>query len=144
MRIQRGPAAKELFIPVTAGDVWGAFYSYPIMNCYNAGHLARMTFQVPTDFTSIVAAELIVIPAETEAANNWDIYSDYAGTGESAITHSENDTATTYNSVDNQIFAIDLSGILSALAANDFVGIKFVMQDNAHDAKVLGVRFRYA
>lgn len=138
-------ATREFFVPTTYTD--GAMDNHGFFagaRLTTAGQAAHISFKVPHDFSAITSAEVIVIPMATQAAANWDIESDYGAIGEAYNTHSEADAATTYNVVLNQLFAVDISGILTAPpVADDYVGIKLSMMDNAHDTFVLGVRFKY-
>jgi len=106
--------------------------------------IAYCTLKIPHDFRSLISAHAIVVPDATLAAAAWNIFTDYAAEGEAYNTHSSSATDT-YNVVDNQIFAIDISSHLTSLAANDFVGV--VIQNAEADAGkgfyLLGVRIRY-
>lgn len=135
---------KELWVPVTyASTALSSYGDYAACQRINAvADHAHMSFKVPWDFTSIVSAHIIGIPGTT-GAMNWDIYSDYAAEGQSYVTHSESDEATTYNTTLNQIFAVNIAGILTALAADDYVGVRIKPGTDGHDMYVLGVRFRY-
>lgn len=140
-----GAPTKELFIPVTYGsNAIEHEGDYPIIPVNGLNKLAYAIFQVPHDFTSIVSAEFIVMPRCTDAAANWDIYSDYAAIGEDRITHSESDTVSTYNVTDLELFAVDISGILSALAADDIVGIRIKVSTDPDWFNAMGVRLRYS
>lgn len=145
-------ATRELFIPVTYGTqnaAWKleALGDFPGVTCAAANDVAHVAFKVPHDFTAITNAEFIVIPLFTDGTANWDIDSDYGAVGQAYNVHSESDNATTYNVVANQLFAVDLddavNGILDALAADDYVGIKIKLADAGDDFHALGVRFKY-
>ncbi len=140
---------KEIFVPVGAGGNTGAARvavqgDFPAIQCNQAGERVYLAFQVPRDFTTLIAAEIIVIPTATKANANWDIDSDYGAEGEAYNNHSEADAASTYNVTNNQIFAVDISGILSAIVANDYVGIKFTQVDAGDNVDVVGIRLRYS
>lgn len=135
---------KELFVPATFGSIDNFYGAYPVKRCNIANPHAYMCFMAPLDFSSISSAQIIVIPRATQGAANWDIESDYAAAGEAYNTHHESDSASTYEVADNQLFAIDVSGILSGLAAGDFVGIKLTQSTTGHDVDVLGLRLKYA
>jgi len=141
---------KEFFVPVTFGeengvvDILTNYATYPVARLTAAGDFARVAFKVPHDFTAITNAEFIVIPRSTQAAAGWSIRSTFAATGEAYNTHTIDDGATTYNVTNDQIYAVDLSGILVGLAANDFVGIHLYLRNAAHDVDALGIRFRYS
>lgn len=101
-----------------------------------------ITFKCPHNFTSIVSAEVIISHDVNDATADIDIASDYAAEGEAYDTHSESDTATTYNLTANQIYALDVSGILTSMAANDFVGIR-ITNNKEPICWVIGFRLRY-
>ena len=142
-------ATREFFIPVTQGKSAGIdaqlFYigDFPAAVLTALNDFAHIAFKVPHDFTAITNAEIIVSPAVTDGAANWDIDSDYGAVGEQYNAHSEADAASTYNVVAGQLFAVDVSGILSALAASDYVGLKLLLADAGDDVNVLGIRFKY-
>ncbi len=137
---------RELWIPCTVAiDGMTALGDFPVGTIINLNSRAWMSFQVPTGFASIVAAEVIVSPIVTEANSNWDIDTDYGAEGEAYNIHSESDAATVYNVTANQLFAIDVSGELSAIVAGDYVGVRINQGDAAiaHNVYVIGLRFRY-
>lgn len=145
MKIGPYPAAPtmEFFVPVTYGTEMVASDFRPVAKCDAVDEVAYVSFKVPHDFTSIINAELIVQPAATQAAADWGIYARYAAIGEMSDTHNESDNTTTYNVTVNKLFAIDISGILSNLAADDNVGVMFRQGSADHNVFVLGVRFKY-
>lgn len=136
--------SKELWVPTTYGTTIASCGDFPVARCLNADDEAYVSFKVPDDFASIDSALLVVIVRATQGAADWDISSDYGAVGEAFDIHSESDTATTYNVTNDQKFGIDISGILSSLAAGDYVGIKLIQKDAAHDVYVLGVHFKYS
>lgn len=141
-----GGLTKEFFIPATHGTAKTAIGDFPAYLCDAYIEYALVVFKVPNDFDSITSAEFIVIPKETEAAAHWDVLSDYGAVGQAYNIHNEQDIATDYNVTANQLFAVDISGILSALVANDYVGIRIQCRDGVDitDMYPLGVRFRYS
>ena len=140
-----GAATKEFFLPfirgtepLTLSNIW------PYYRCSGANHWCAASFYVPEDFTAIDEAVLLVLVADTQASANWDIYSWYATVGEDKNNHSESDVATTYNVTQDQLYEVDISGILSALAAGDFVGVEIINATGAgHRFFGFGVRFKY-
>lgn len=102
-----------------------------------------IAFRVPYDFTSITSAEAIIIPDQTNATTNIDINSDYGAIGEAYNNHSESDTASTYNLTQNQIYALDVSGILTGIAAGDYVGIRITAGAGGDTHNFIGFRLRY-
>lgn len=139
---------KELFTPVLLGTygsgsvtVVGDFVTVLL----STNHYAICHFFAPHDFTSIIEAVILVIPDDTKANANWDIYSDYCANGEAFNIHSESDTASIYDITQNEIFEVDISGILSSLAAGDYVAVRLTNTGGtASTAQVIGVKFRYA
>ena len=104
---------------------------------------ATIAFKVPHDFNTIVSAEIIGIFDGTDASIDMIIASDYAAVGETYNVHSEIDNTTTYSSIDDKMAAIDVSGILSNLSANDIVGLYVNNQDASPVFFVIGFRLRY-
>ena len=140
-----GGGTKEFFVPATHGDptaTEGRRGDFPTVFLSTNGDDALTAFFVPNDFTSITDAVAVVIPGANAGTANWDISSDYGAVGESFSANNESDTATTYNVTQNILFEIDISGILSALAAGDYVGIR-VTKSGVPNFDVLGVRFKY-
>ena len=138
-------ATRELFFPVTYSAPAISTDTYiPVGPLADASHVALMAFFIPADFLVLTSAVIWVIPKATQANANWDIFSWYAQDGEPRNTHAETDAAATYNVTDNQNFEVDVSGILTALAALDRGGIQLLLQDNAHDVNVVGLYIKYA
>ncbi len=142
-----GGATKEFFVPVTiagnGGSMTGLFNrSVAILN--GADERAYIDFFAPADFSSITSAVVVVYPTATQGAADWDTYSDYAAIGEAHNIHSESNTASTYNVTDDQFFEVDISGILSSLAAGDYVGIRLRQGTVGHDVNIIGIRFKYS
>jgi hypothetical protein len=107
------------------------------------GGVGRIEFTAPNDLSMVIALELIVIPGHTVAAADYDLDSDYAAAGQAKATHSENNTAATYNVTTNQIFAVDLTTVFASLAAGDVCGVKFTNGEATGAVELLGVRLRY-
>lgn len=140
-------STKEFFVPVSIQGPGFALTDkgeFPVADLAALNDEAFMSFKVPSDFTTLTTAEIIVIPQVTDGAANWDINSDYGADGEAYNLHSETDAASTYNVVINQLFAVDISGILSALAADDYVGITLKLADALDDVFVVGLWIKYA
>ena len=136
-------AAKQFWVPVTTGENMTNYGNYPVCHLGFANYSAYMSFYTPDDFHSITEAKVVVIPRNTYAGADWDIWSHYGAAGESYLTHFANDTTTTYNVTSNQIFEVDISGILTSLAAGDYVGIKLQTMVDFNDVDVLGIMFKY-
>jgi hypothetical protein len=137
-------ATKEFWVPVTKAASMEFHGHYPVGRLNASWERANISFHVPHDFTSITEAYIVIIPKTSHATAPLDIYSMYASVGEAYNTHSESDEATTYNITDDQIFEIDISGILTSLSAGDYVGVAIVSVYAGDLADVLGVRFKYS
>jgi len=147
-----GASTKEIWVPTTgynSGAAWtplqpGATNETPGARCDAVNSRAHTSFRVPHDYVSIVAAELIVVPAATQAAADWNLNSEYAAIGEAFNTHAEAEAVVTYNVTNGQDFAVDVAIILTALAPGDLVGIGLRVGTAGHSVLVVGLRFRYA
>lgn len=139
-------ATKEFFVPATgtSGGVAADFYATYAVIGLSAGDYAKMAFHIPHDFNSITEAVIVVILRGSDATADWDINSAYGASGEAYNTHTEGDNASVYNVTNNQLFEVDISGILTALAADDYVGVELFIGAGEPDVDVLGVRFRYS
>ena len=137
-------ATREFFVPVTyASNVGITLRGYfAVADCAN-GDYGLVNFYVPHDFTTITEAVAVLIPKDTNATANIDINSIYAANGEAYNTHSEAEAAATYAITTNQIYDLDISGILSALAAGDYVGIRVLSGAADSEFYLVGIRFKY-
>jgi len=141
-------ATKEFFVPA-GGATTALKGDFAVARAQYGGGEAAVSFKIPHDFSTIIVAQLIIIPHGASAvAWDIDIDSDYGAVGEAHTANSEADTTTTYNLTEDEIEAIDIAGILSAIAAHDFVGVKLT-NSRAGDAEyayieVVGVRIRYS
>lgn len=149
MKIIPGAATltKELYVPVTANAVGagqGVLGQFPVQSLLGLGHRAFMSFKVPHDFNSIIFAVIVIISLDTTAIANIDTHSEYGLIGQPYNTHAENEVAATYNMTANQLLDIDVSGILTALVANDVVGLGIDCEDAGHRFHVVGFWLRYA
>ena len=102
-----------------------------------------MNFDIPDDFESIVALDILGIPAATAIGEDIDLFSTYSGGGEPYNQHEESDTIITFDTVANQINAFDILSVFSEIEPNDICGIQ--VDHNSISGKVdyLGVRMIY-
>jgi hypothetical protein len=138
--------SKQFFVPATAtvSGASGSNDGWAVISLTGVNHHAYITFNVPSDYSSITTAIVAVIPTAAQSAANWDLKADYAAIGQADTTHEETNTGSTYNVTDQQLFSVDVSGILGSLAANDYVGIRLSQKTSGHNVDVLGVYFKYA
>jgi len=138
------PPTKQFFIPVTFASLQTNYTYHTVGECNAASEQANMEFMVPHDFHTLIECLIFVIPRFTTAAAVWYLNCNYAGLGEAYNIHTERDLVTTYDVTDNQIFAVDASGVLTSLAAEDCVGLGLQQGAAGDNVNVLGVLFRYA
>jgi len=96
--------------------------------------ICRVVAYIPTNFTSVVSAYLLVVPA---ASGNlrWSCTTDFGTVcTQDYNNHSDAVAATTTAVTLDRITCLDISGALTVLAADDLVGITFVRDgDNVLD-----------
>ena len=97
---------------------------------------------MPHDFSKVESAKIIIVPQVT-GNYDIDISSNYAQEGESYDTHTESETANTYDLTENILTSIDIKSILSSLSAGDYVGIEIKNNDTTNDIHVIGLRLNY-
>lgn len=137
-------ATKQFWIPVTEGSEMTYKVYFPVCRLNASLDWADISFFAPDDFTSITEAYIVVIPNVTQAAANWDLFSNYGAAGEAYNTHTQTNLASTYNVTVNQIFKVDISGILTSLSAGDYVGVSISLYTADPGLDVLGVMFKYS
>ena len=132
---------KDLFLiaptqsPQTVGDHVGS----------NVGvnGSGNIEFHVPDDFHALVSAQVVVIPGGTVPAANIDLSSNYGAPGELFNANSESDVASTFPLVINQINGIDVSTVLTGIAADDSVGVLLDNNNVTGGYLILGMHFKY-
>jgi len=141
------PVTREFFVPtIDSNGTFGTGTGTPLAHYIDSGEEALIVFAVPADFSSITEAVIVVIPGNN-AVSSWDIdlETNYGADGEAYTTHNETDTSSTYDfsTADSKWKEIDISGLLSSLAANDYVHVE-IENNQTDDLAVLGVRFKYS
>lgn len=139
------PNAKEIFFPATAhnsGDSFDNLGDFPKVTLQNSDE-GYTIGRIPSDFNSIVSIVILTVHSATDGALPMDITSDYAAAGEAYNAHSESDTASTYAVTQNELEEIDVSGIFTALAANDYFGVGIERDHVTSAVYVLGVLLIY-
>lgn len=136
---------KEHFEPCTQGTEaygTGAHHGYRVDA---TSDYALIEVLVPFDFIPYVDEVAIVcIPYASLAVMTVGIMLDYAAKGEPYFQHWYPRAMHSFGAVLNQMAEIDISKIMPALRAGDYLGIE-VWREVAHNmnALVLGARFRY-
>lgn len=123
-------------VSVATGD-----YAYYQINSTN---YCMVTFRVPDDFGSLDRASLVMI-CTSSTAQTIDVTSDYGNpaTPENYNQHSESSLSKATSPSINKLVLVDVSDVLSSLAAGDFVTIK-VTNGNNTSAGVAGVDLVYS
>lgn len=134
--------ANEKFYPAVFSDQSMDSYSNYAVALSISGNAAFISGRVPWNFNSIASAEVLFYPEVNDATADIDIITKYAAEGEAYNTHQDIDDSSTYNLTGDQLFALDVSGLLTNLAAGDNFGIE-VKNNEANFAYVLGFRLRY-
>jgi hypothetical protein len=117
--------AKEIWVPIASSTVAPANNTsmYTSASCAG-GQVARFNFLVPSDFSTIASAKIVVTSTST-ATYQYDLSSAFNTFGENV----SGGTTTTSNStiaMTNIIFnTVDALPVLGSIAANDYVGLIF-------------------
>lgn len=124
---------------------WSAQLNYAAALLAVNGQRAGATFHVPDDYNGVITAEIVLIPITGGVNEDIDIQSTYAAPGEANNTHAEADAASTYNLTAGDMSSISITGIMTSIAAGDFIGVQIIDNVAGSDAKyVLGIRLVYA
>jgi hypothetical protein len=137
-----GDPTKEIFY---IADTVANDGSYRVRNIGSAGAF-RFDFKVPHDFSSLVSLVLVGWPESGAAGpgKDIDLTSEYGAVGEARNQHSESDTTSTYDlGSTDVIFELDISGVFSVLAANDYAGVLVDHNGVGGVVHYLGIRLRY-
>ena len=87
----------------------------------------RIAFYVPTVFSSVISAYLLIIPDATGNIR-WSATTTFGKicSNENYDTHPGSVAETTTGVTIDKIECLDISGALTGLAANDIVGLEFI------------------
>lgn len=120
--------------------------------CYRIRNIAgtgvfRFNLRVPDNAQAVLAVEAIGWPqaGASGAGKDIDLTSEYGGKGELKNLHAETDTTSTYTlpAIDT-VFGLDLTPVLSQLAAGDGAGIQIDQNGIGGIVHWLGIRLRYS
>ncbi len=137
---------EEMWVPCFRGSAAGSYGDFPTtyFNPAYGNEWVRLSFVVPDDFDAVEEVVVVYVTGTT-STSEYDLYSDYGGAGEAYNMHSEAALNQPLPTTANELDEIDVSGVLSGLAAGDYVGIR--LQDtaaaNPYSLHVIGLRFRY-
>jgi len=136
-----GMTIGDKFFPV-GPELGGSFGDFAVKSILSNGNI-RLSFPVPNDFGTLISAEVITIPAGTNATANIDLYSDYGAVGEAPNNHEESDLASTYALVAGILTSIDVSGVLTGIALGDYVGILINQNSIGAAMDYIGLHLKY-
>lgn len=142
-----GEATKEIFVPAFVGTELYFDSSWAGESGYRmdaGGDVAHLRFYVPADFSSIINA-VVVIKPNSSGTHRLNIRTTYGAAGQTYLTHNESSVDQDLSLTDDQVYEWDISGVLTALAAGDYVHIR-LWGDATNTANVIicGVRLKYA
>jgi len=100
-------------------------------------------FVVPHDFTLILSAVFRCKGVVADAALQINRHATYGAPGQSHVVHNEQELTGTWVTVVNEIFEVDMTQVLTALAPDDQVGVRLAMRIAADDFFAYGFRLRY-
>lgn len=141
-----GGATKEFFLPITivkhsgSAQAWGDF---PVIKLDAAGEYIHFTFKCPHDFTTLTHCKVVFLVKSTPTID-WTAITDFGANGEAYNIHSDSDTADDL-ALTEVISEIDISGALTGLVADDYVGVKFTLDAiSVQYILVIGLVFKYS
>lgn len=138
-------ATKEFWVPVTGGNTITSAYDTAVgdfvTNTPDAAQLVYFNFCIPSDFTSLTEAKVVMIPDATETVSI-DIDTDYGASGEQYNNHSEAVSNSTAGANSGQLLEMSVAGALTLLSANDYVGMK--INSDTTTLRIIGLRVLYA
>ncbi len=142
----QGVATREVFFPITGINNTGSLGAVGdfIINILTAGNYCYFNFKTPHDFVSLTHCKVLGIPDGTGTID-WTATTDFAAIGEAYNTNSDSDTANGLAMTDTEIEEVDISAAFTALAAEDYVGVKFLVDavGTLTSYRVIGLVLRY-
>ena len=100
----------------------------------------HFAFQVPEDFEVLDAVTVVIIPDASETIQ-WDILVSVAANGEAYNNDDRSALNETLAVTINNITELDISGVLTGLAAGDYVAVDF--QSDTANIRVVGCEFDF-
>jgi len=137
---------KEFFVTLWSGYMTATASATGDFNTwrFDGGKYAHLDFKVPHDFTALTHCKIIGIKT-TNGTIDWTVNTDFAAIGEASTTHSDSDTGIGLAMTDTEIEEIDISAAFANLAADDYVGVKFLCDAiSAGFYEVIGLVFKYS
>lgn len=143
--VAAGAATREFFYPVNSRStvVGIGWHSAVLVN--GPSEYGYIECYIPHDFSSLTDIVLVHVPQTDLSPMNCEGYSDYAAVGEAYNTHTLASQALSQNTTANDITELDISSLVTALAAGDYLGVivgQAALGDNMN-SYILGVRLRY-
>ena len=136
---------KEFSVSVGTGYTTGALSFHGDFAALNmsAGHYWHLNLKVPHDFSSLTSCKVVYIEGGT-GTFDWTVTTDWAAIGTAYTNESDTATANGVSITDLQIGEVDISAAFTNIAADDYVGIKFLVDAITASMRIIGLVFRYS
>ena len=141
-----GGPVKEFYVYVAASGTVAIAFPYDAQtggfSVATLGNTEEATFlfAIPADFTTLIEAIILSIP-DTSETIQFDIDTSYGASGEASDANTETETDTMLGVTIALLTEIDASGVLSGIAANDYVGMEF--DSDTGNIRLVALRIRY-
>lgn len=137
--------SKSLFVPVTGGNTISSAYDTAVgnfvTNTPDSGQVFYFVFRVPTNFSLLTDAKMVMIPDATETIQ-FDVDVNYGSVGQTYNTHSATVSNSTASVTTDYITEVSISSALTSLVAGDYVGIK--INSDTTQLRVIGLYITYS
>lgn len=137
-------ASFTMWVPVSQGGQLGQVVhgTYPVFLLDAVAEVAYFSWTVPTGYSSLTSADLVVIPTTT-GTFDWTINTSWAADGEDEALATDTATADGTTSTDDQMTAVDISAAFTGIAAGDYIGIKLTLDalTTTTQINVVGIKF---
>jgi len=143
-RVETLVGVKEFFCPVLDQDGLQPYVTEIdtyMTSTVTSTEQVHFNFFVPANYSSLLAAVVIIIP-DVEETVQWDVSTTAAASDQDSTTHSDTETNATKAVQLDQMEELDISAAFSLIAANDYVGVLFA--SDTSDLRIVGMRFKYA
>ena len=106
----------------------------------NASQEVHFIFHIPANFTTLVSANIVMIPDATETIQ-WDANISVAANGEGSAADARSVADDTLAVTSGNVTEVDISDELTGLAAEDYVAVNF--QADTANLRIIGIEIEY-
>jgi hypothetical protein len=135
-----GGATKEMFFTPVDPEPSARIGNWAYVSLGASGNGCCFTFRVPHDFSSLTAAVVVMIPDATETIQ-YDLYASACALGANYNSDDRSSLNQTQAVTVSDLTEVSVSGVLSSLAADDYVTVHF--ESDTAALRVIGLRFKY-